>query len=333
MPRLRRVSPDEPGYARRRRGRGWSYLDVDGTPLREPEELARCRRLVVPPAWRDVWICRYPDGHLQAFGLDDAGRGQYLYHPAWTERRARRKHDHVLAVARRLPAARRVVTRDLRLPGMPRERVLALAFRLLDLAYFRSGSELYARQRGSYGLATIRKEHVRVSRDGTVRFVYPAKSGQVRDVSVDDPEVAAAVSTLRRRRDGEGDELLAWREEPSRAGEHAVWHDVTSADVQRYVRERLGEDATPKDFRTWHATVLAARALADAGPPPGSRRARAAVVAATVREVADELGNTPAVARSSYIDPRLVDLWERGTTIGPTRTSAAAERAVLELLA
>ncbi|BDZ40750.1 DNA topoisomerase [Paraoerskovia sediminicola] len=304
-------------------------------PLSDPAERERCELLAVPPAWTDVWICPHPTGHLQAFGHDADGRGQYIYHAQWTARRARRKHDHVLDVARRLPSARRQVSLDLARDGMPRERALALAFRLLDLAYFRSGSELYSRQRASYGLATLRKEHATIRADGTVRFRYPAKSGQLRDVVVDDPDVVAPLTTLRRRRGGT--ELLAWRpdersDERSDARGATTWHDVTSSDVQGYVRERLGEDATPKDFRTWHATVLAARALAAAGPPPNSAARRRSVVAQVVRDVAEELGNTPAVARASYIDPRLVDLWERGTTIGPTRTPRSAESAVLELL-
>lgn len=317
-----------PGYGRRRAGRGWVFLDTDRSPLSDDEEIARCRRLAVPPAWRDVWICRYPDGHIQAFGYDDAGRGQYIYHEVWTERQRRRKHDHVLDVGRRLPAARRRVTRDLGLPGMPREKVLALAFRLLDLAYFRAGGEIYAKQNRSYGLATIRKEHVRVRRDGSVHFRYPAKSGQVRDVLVDDAAVAELVTMLKRRRDGT--ELLAWRE---RGSDGLVrWRDVTSADVQQYIKEQLGEDASPKDFRTWHACVLAARALADVGAAPSSSSARRRMITGIVRDVADEIGNTPAVARSSYIDPRLFDLWERGETIGATRSQTRAERELLDLL-
>ncbi|MGO2741907.1 MAG: DNA topoisomerase IB, partial [Cellulosimicrobium funkei] len=177
--RLRRVTVTSPGYTRRPKGDAWVFLDVEGLPLADEEEVARCERLAVPPAWSDVWICRYPNGHIQAFGRDLAGRGQYLYHEQWQVRRARRKHDHVLDVGRRLPAARRRVARELELPGMPRDKVLALAFRLLDLAYFRAGGEIYAKQNNSYGLATIRKEHARVRRDGSVHFHYPAKSGQV----------------------------------------------------------------------------------------------------------------------------------------------------------
>lgn len=324
--RLRRVSISSPGYSRRAKGDGWVFLDVDAAPLADEDEILRCTRLAVPPAWTDVWICRYPNGHLQAFGRDDAGRGQYLYHEQWSARQARRKHDHVLEVGRRLPGARRTVTRDLALPDLPRPKALALAFRLLDEAYFRAGGEVYARRHRSYGLATIRKEHATVRRDGSVRFRYPAKSGQVRDTLVEDPVVAEVVTTLKRRRGGE--ELLAWREATPTG---VVWRDVTSADVQEDVKARLGDDATPKDFRTWHATVMTARALADV-ELPGSDRARRRVVSAIVRDVAEELGNTPAVARGSYIDPRLFDLWEHGRTIGPTSSRSAAERAVLELL-
>lgn len=320
--RLRRVNPGTPGWTRRRAGRGFVLLDETGARIADPEARERVRALAIPPAWRDVWICPWPHGHLQATGLDDAGRRQYLYHPAWSERRARRKHEHVLGVARRLPAVRRRVTRDLALPGMPRDRALALAFRLLDVAYFRVGGEAYARGNGSYGLATVRREHVSVRGD-RVTFVYAAKSGQVREVEVIDDAVARAVRSLLRREDDHPD-LLAYRD-----GER--WRDVTSADIAAYLKDRLGPDATPKDFRTWHGTVLAATALARVAPPP-SPRARAAAVTAVIREVAEQLGNTPAVCRASYVDPRVVDLWERGALGEPGRTRAAAERAVLAAL-
>ena len=295
MARLRRVRTDDPGWTRRRYGSGWAYLDEDGRRIDDPEQVARCRDLVIPPAWRDVWICRDEHGHIQATGTDDAGRRQYLYHPQWRARRDRAKHDDVLA----------------------------LAFRLLDDAYFRAGGEAYARENGSYGLATVLREHVTVHRDG-VSFCYPAKSGQLRETRVEDPAVRSAVRALRDR-DDDRPELLAWRD-------GGAWHDVAARDIQAYLKELVGPGARPKDFRTWHATVLAAAALADADPPPRAERARRRVIAQVVAEVAEELGNTPAVCRASYVDPRLVDLWERGETIGRRRTRAAAERAVLELL-
>ncbi len=331
MVRLRRVRLDAPGWTRRRVGRSFVYLDAEQARILEEEHLERITSLAIPPAWRDVWISPWPNGHIQAAGLDDADRRQYLYHQQWTARRSRLKHDHVLDVARRLPAARRHVRADLALPGMPRAKALALAFRLLDLAYLRVGGEGYALQHGSYGLATLLRSHVRVlapehdGDPGRVHLHFPAKSGQVRDTLVEDDDVATLVRTLTRRRD-ENPELLAWRDDDG------AWHDVTSADVGAYVKERLGQDATPKDFRTWHATVLAARGLAAAGPPPASERARRRVLTQVVRDVAEELGNTPAVCRSSYIDPRVIDLWERGSTIKVTRSQAVAERETLALL-
>lgn len=335
MVRLRRVRIDAPGWTRRRAGSGFVYLDVDRVRIADEVHLERIVGLAIPPAWEDVWISPWPNGHIQAAGVDAAQRRQYLYHLQWRARRDKLKHDRVLQVARALPAARRRVRRDLALDGMPRERALAVAFRLLDEAYLRVGGEGYAVKHGSYGLATLLRSHVRVlapqspGDEGRVHLNFPAKSGQVRDTVVEDDDVARAVRLLVRRRDegAHGDELLAWRDD---AG---AWHDVTSADVGAYVKDMLGTDATPKDFRTWHATVLAARALADAGPPPASERARRRVVAQAVKDVSAELGNTPAVCRASYIDPRVIDLWEHGATIRPTRSHAVAERRTLELLA
>lgn len=353
MVRLRRSDPGGPGWSRRRAGRGFTYLDEDGVRITDDDALERVRDLAIPPAWRDVWICPVPNGHIQALGTDEAGRRQYLYHPQWRERRDRRKHDHVLEVARRLPRARKRVRADLQLPGLPRERVLALAFALLDVAYLRIGNESYARDNGSYGLSTLRRKHARVvdvvgspeesgapvAGTGTsdeeavrqaVELRFPAKSGKRAEITIDDPDLVAALLELLGR-PGRGGRLLVWDESGS-AGEKPAWHDVTSADVAGYVREVVGQDATPKDFRTWHATTLAARGLAAAGPPPRSKAGRRHVVAAVVRDVAEELGNTPAVCRASYIDPRVIDLWERGETIGRPRTSEGAERALLRLL-
>lgn len=324
MPRLRRVRSTDPGWTRRGQGRGFVYLDETGARITDPLLVARCKDLVIPPAWREVWICPQENGHIQAMGTDDAGRRQYLYHPQWRARRDRLKHDHVVRLARRLPRARRRVEADLAAPGFGREKVLALAFRLLDEAYFRAGGEAYAKENGSFGLATLRREHVRVDADG-VWFGYPAKSGQWRESQVRDPVVARAVRGLLAR-DDDGPDLLAWRNGDD------TWHDVTSADIQECVKAHLGPEARPKDFRTWHATLLAAAGLAE-HEVPRAERARRRVVAQVVREVAEELGNTPAVCRASYIDPRVVDLWERGQTIGRRRTRAAAERALVALLA
>jgi len=332
MPRLRRVSAESPGWTRRRNGRGFVYFDEHGGRL-GPDDVARCRALVIPPAWKDVWICPYPTGHLQAVGTDEAGRRQYLYHPAWREQRDTAKHARVLDVATRLPVARRKVTQHLALPGMPRERALALAFRLLDLGFFRIGGEGYAEEYGSYGLATIEKQHVKVKGD-EVLFEYVAKSGQERQVVVRDDAVRGAVGTLKRRRGG-GAGLLAYRD-------GRQWRDVTSDDVNAYVKEVVGGDVSAKDFRTWHGTVLAAVALAGKLEDRASPTKRKRAVATAMKEVAESLGNTPAVARSSYVDPKVVHQYEAGETIEealedtrPGRSESTrrkVEAAVLDLL-
>ncbi|CAA9357277.1 MAG: DNA topoisomerase IB (poxvirus type) [uncultured Nocardioidaceae bacterium] len=308
MPRLRTVSPNDVGWTRQRAGRGFAYLDIDGRRL-DGEHRERCKQLVIPPAWRDVWICPHPTGHIQAVGTDDAGRRQYLYHPLWRRLRDQAKHDRVLEVADELPSARKVVAEHIVLPGMPRERVLATAFRLLDLGFFRVGGESYTEQNGSFGLATLRKEHVRISR-GVVVFEFTAKSSKEQHVEITDPDVRSVLTTLRRRRDG-GEELLAYR-----AGR--TWVDVSSDDVNGYVKTLIGCDVSAKDFRTWHGTVMAAIALAERSDSADNKTARKRAVAAAMREVADGLGNTPTVARASYVDPRVIDLFEDGVTIEPT---------------
>ncbi|MDN5764051.1 MAG: DNA topoisomerase IB, partial [Microlunatus sp.] len=219
--RLRTVSPKDPGWSRRRAGKGFVYLDQQGSRLAE-EDAERCRMLVIPPAWEQVWICPRANGHLQAVGTDDAGRRQYLYHPEWRRKRDESKHDRVLEVASRLPRARRRVALHLQLEGMPYERALATAFRLLDLGFFRIGGEAYAEANQSYGLATILKEHVSLER-GSVVFDFVAKSGQERYVALADELVRTSVRDLLRRRTG-GPELLAYRD-------GGTWKDVTSADI------------------------------------------------------------------------------------------------------
>jgi DNA topoisomerase I len=335
--RLRRVSCDRPGFTRRRRGKGFSYLDEKSRVIEDPEVLQRVKVLAIPPAWTNVWICPDPRGHLQAVGTDTAGRRQYLYHPMWREHRDREKHIRVLAVARRLHAARELVARDLEEPGLSRRRVLACAFRLLDLGFFRIGGEDYAQENGTFGLATLRREHVTVHRDGSLTFDYVAKSGSQRQVRLTDPQAYAVVSALVRR-ERPGQELLAYQ------GDDGVWRDVTTSDVNEYVKELLG-DASAKDFRTWHATVLAAVALAVSTPTLTSATARKRAVARAMKEVSTYLGNTPAVAKASYVDPRVVDLFHDGCTIEPALqqigegapdeapgTQGALEDAVLELL-
>jgi DNA topoisomerase IB len=306
MVRIRRVDCSGPGILRSRRGRGFAYVGMDGQPVRDPEALARIRALVIPPAWRDVWICPLPTGHLQAVGTDAAGRRQYLYHEAWRTRRDQEKFDHMLEFARALPGLREQAAAHLAEEGMTRERVLACATRLLDRGFFRIGSEGYAEQNQTYGLATIQKRHVRL--DGAlITFDYATKGGQRRLQSVLDPEAREVVAALKRRRGG-GPELLAYRR-------GRAWVDVRSEDINAYIKEQTGGDFSAKDYRTWSATVLAAVALASSFSVARSRTARVRAVSRAVKEVAHYLGNTPAVCRASYIDPRVFDRYRSGLTV------------------
>jgi len=333
VPRLRKVSPRDPGWTRRRAGKGFVYLDELGNRL-AAEDIQRCKLLVIPPAWEHVWICPAPNGHLQAVGIDDAGRRQYLYHEQWRLQRDRLKYDTVLQIAARLPSARRDVAKDLQLEGMPYERALGTAFRLLDLGFFRIGGEAYAESNNSYGLATIKKEHVSID-NGSVIFNYVAKSGQERYIALADDLVLQAVRELLARRGG-GPELLAYKD-------RRQWHDVNSADINNYIKTHVGEEMSSKDFRTWHGTVIAAVVLAEANESAKTITARKRAVSSAMKEVAGYLGNTPAVARTSYVDPRVIDLFNDGVTISPSlaatdddlsdgTTHGKIERAVLNLL-
>lgn len=331
MARLRTVSPNSAGWTRRRAGRGFVHLDAEGRRLPE-EEVDRIRALAIPPAWEDVWICPHANGHIQAVGVDAAGRRQYLYHPDWRTKRDRMKFDRVAEVARRLPAARASVLEHIALDGMPVERAGATAVRLLDLGYFRIGSDAYADSNGSFGLTTLEKRHVRRRRDRLL-FRFTGKSGIEHEIEIDDPLAVDAVETMRRRRGG-GDRLLAYKET-------RLWTPMDATRVNEYLREAVGADITAKDFRTWHATVLAAAALAATDEPGDTKASRRRAVAGAMREVASYLGNTPAIARSSYVDPRVIDLYEDGVTIeaavrrsyrSPDAKQQAIEKAVCRLL-
>ena len=337
MARLRRVDCSGPGIARRRRGRGFEFVDPDGNRVTDPEDIRRIAELAIPPAWKEVWICPSPNGHLQATGVDARGRKQYLYHRKWRERRDQQKFDSMVDFARALPRMRRRVAKDLADPGLTRRRVLACSVRMLDRGFFRVGGEDYAVENETYGLATMRKSHVRLA-DGTLTFDYPAKSGQRRIQSIVDPFVYDIVGQLKRRRGG-SPELLAYKDERGR------WRDIKSADVNAYVKEVTRGDFSAKDFRTWNATVLAAVALAVSGPAAtGSKTARNRAKVRAVKEVSRYLGNTPAVCRASYIDPRVFDRFDDGLTIGGALSEVAEtsdmdslhgpiEDAVLELIA
>ena len=331
MPRLRRSSQSDPGWARRRAGKGFVYLDERGERL-SAEDAQRCKDLVIPPAWRDVWICPHPRGHLQAVGTDEAGRRQYLYHPAWRQARDAEKFVRVLDFGKALSKARERVSADLGTEGMSRERGCAVAVRLLDLGYFRIGNDVYAEENSSFGLTTLERRHAR--REGALLvFRFQGKSGVEHRIAIDDDATIEALDVMRKRR-GSSRRLLAYKD-------GSGWHDIDSALVNDYIRSTTGLDATAKDFRTWHATVLAAAALAASDEPGATTASRKRAVAAAMKEVSEYLGNTPALARSSYVDPRVIDAYEEGRTIaraarrsygGADERQAALERAVLKLL-
>jgi DNA topoisomerase-1 len=276
---------------------------------------------VIPPAWTDVWITAYPNGHIQATGLDAAGRRQYLYHPLWRERKDRAKFTRALALAETLPVARRGVTTDLRRRGTPRVRVLAAGFRMLDSGSLRVGSERYADANGSVGLTTLLCSHVTVS--GTrILLRFPGKSRQAWESEIDDADLATVLRILGRR--GPGARLLSYKS-------RSDWHPISAAELNEYVRERTGGTFTAKDFRTLRGTIVAAQSLARQGPKRTGRERRSAVVQA-MRDVSAELGNTPAVARRSYVDPRVLKAYAAGRTIDPQRP-ASAESELRALLA
>ena len=332
--RLRRTDCAGPGLQRRRHGRGFVYLDADGRRIEDDEVLRRIDELVIPPAWREVWICPYPGGHIQATGVDDKGRKQYLYHPRWRARRDQQKFDDMVVFARALPDLREHVEREIGLADLSREHVLACAVRLLDRGFFRVGGEDYAVTNKSYGLATMLKRHVSL-RDDVLLFDYPAKSGKRRVQAVVDPLVTDVIARLKARRGG-GPELLAYKE-------GRRWVDVRSEDINDYLKAATDEDISAKDFRTWGATVLAAVALAVSGEAAATKTGRKRAISRAVKEVAHYLGNTPAVARASYIDPRVFDRYRDGETIGGALSLVAengdapaiqgpVEEAVLDLI-
>ena len=333
VPGLRYVSDAAPGYRRRRRGRGFSYEDTDGQTIRDPDVVARIKALAIPPAWTDVWICPSPDGHLQATGRDARGRKQYRYHRRWRTRRDAAKFDRLIAFGRALPRIRARCERDLARRGLPREKVLAAVVVLLGSTLIRVGNDDYARLNRSFGLTTLKDRHAAVT--GTrIRFRFRGKRGRLHDVGLSDRRLARLV---RRCQELPGQELFQYLDREGAA------HDVGSQDVNDYLRAISGGDFTAKDFRTWAGTVLAFRALrtteAD-DDTPGPR-----TVTAAMRETADELGNTPAVARGSYVHPAILDAFADGS-LGETvaeaapasadpshhRPDRAEERAVLALL-
>ncbi|MBW3614122.1 MAG: DNA topoisomerase IB [Actinobacteria bacterium] len=333
---MKRVDCSGPGIRRRRAGKGFTYYGPDGARVTDPETLARIRSLAIPPAWTDVWISPHPMGHIQAIGVDAKGRKQYRYHDQWRLRRDMEKFDHMLEFARALPKIRHFTKEHLAQDGLTRQRVLACAVRLLDLGFFRVGTEDYAEENQTYGLATMRKKHVRIHGE-TVIFDYVAKSGKRRIQSVVDADVLAVVRELKARRAG-GPELLAW-------WDGKRWVDVKSGDINTYIKELTGGEFSAKDFRTWNATVLAGVALAVSSTMARSATGRKRAIARAMSEVANYLGNTPAVCRSSYVDPRIIDRYTAGSTVlealasldedsglSGLHTHGSIEEAVLDLL-
>jgi len=310
VPRLRRSRTTAPGIRRLRRGRGFAYLDATGATLRDPDELERIRGLVIPPAWTEVWIDPHPHGHIQATGVDAAGRRQYLYHPRWRARMDELKFERMLELVAALPAARRSATRELRTEGFGRQRLLAGAFRLLDGGALRIGAERYADGNGSFGLTTLLGAHATVHGGDTVRLRFPGKSGQAWESELRDAELAELVAGLKRR--GGRARLLAWRDDDG------AWHPLRPEEINDDIRRRTGGDFTAKDLRTLHGSAAAALSLARSGPA-ATESARRRAIAAAMRDAAAVLGNTPAIARSSYVDPRIVDRYERGETVDPSR--------------
>ncbi|MGW6277029.1 DNA topoisomerase IB [Kribbella sp. NPDC055071] len=303
--RLKRSDPDGPGLGRRGHGKGFSYLDADGNVITDAATLDRIRALVIPPAWKDVWISPQANGHIQAVGTDEAGRRQYLYHVEWRSTKDADKHDRVKRLANRLPAFRTAVERDLCTKGLTRERVLATALRMLDHGVFRVGNDRYAAESGSRGAATLLRTDV-VVRKGLLVFDYVAKGGTRRTFELDDDKLVVAVSALKRSRH-DNPRLLVYRDKDG-------WHELNAGLINERFQEIVGDQYTVKDLRTWTATVHAAADLAEADPPDTKKAAKKAVKE-MLTEVSDHLGNTPVVARSSYVDPRVISQYEEGRTI------------------
>ncbi|MGA7435546.1 MAG: DNA topoisomerase IB [Solirubrobacterales bacterium] len=281
------------------------FIDRDGDRVTDKDLLSRIEQLAIPPAWTDVWICPFDNGHIQATGVDDAGRTQYIYHEHWSKTRSARKFDEMLDFSRALPRLRKAVDADLNPDDLGLESVSACAVRLMDLGFFRIGSEQYAQENGTYGVATILKSHVSLIDDG-VRFEYSAKGSQDRIQDVRDEQVRQLSQVLLRRRTGPDDFLVY------KAGRD--WCDVASAQINSYIQEHTSGRFSAKDFRTWNGTVLAAVELG-VGALPDSKRGRERRIREAVQTVADHLGNTPAVSRNSYIDPRVLDRFRNGHRI------------------
>ncbi|HEL5028209.1 TPA: DNA topoisomerase IB [Stenotrophomonas maltophilia] len=323
---LRYVDDTQPGISRRRAGKGFSYRDADGHAIRDATTLQRIRALAIPPAYTAVWICAHANGHLQATGRDARGRKQYRYHADWARERDAGKFDRIIAFGEALPTLRRRLSRDLKRPGFPQEKVLAMVVALLADTLVRVGNETYAQQNRSFGLTTLRNRHLELLRGGRVRMRFRGKSGQLQEVTVGDRRLGLLVRRLQQL---PGQALFQYRDDDG------ALQPVESGAVNDYLREVMGEDFTAKDFRTWGGTVAAVQAFAATElPEPASQRALAQAQRAVVCEVASLLGNTPAVCRKAYIDPCVFAGWERGelATLAGLRGPRQWEQATLRVL-
>ena len=330
---LRYVTDSMPGIRRKRMGRGFTYVGVDGQRIRDREEIKRIKALVIPPGWTDVWICRSPNGHMQATARDGKTRKQYLYHPRYREIRDETKFGQMLAFSEILPLIRKHVERDLSLPGLRREKVLATVVRLLEKTLIRVGNDESARDGSSFGLTTLRSRHVQIA-GSNLRFEFRGKSGVMHSVAISDRRVARIVQRCQTL---PGEELFKYLDE------EGCRHTVDSGDINAYLRKITGKEITAKDFRTWAGTMLAATALRDLGPSKSKREAKSNIVR-TIDQVAKRLGNTRAVCRKYYVHPAVIDAYMKGIVMpgAPTspqrrrkRASAALrreEKAVLEFL-
>ena len=311
---LRYVSDDRPGYTRKAKGEDFAWLDTDGKLIRDEQRLLRIKRLAIPPAWTDVWICPASNGHIQATGRDARGRKQYLYHERWREVRDENKYDRIISFGKALPKIRRRIARDLKPPGLPRDKVLATVVQLLERTFIRIGNEEYARENKSFGLTTMKDRHVEV-KGAKLRFRFRGKSGREHEVDVTDRHIAKIISKLQ---DLPGQDLFQYVDDDGKVG------DITSQDVNEYLREITGEDFSAKDFRTWAGTVLTAIAL-NAQEKFENQKQGEANIKTAISAVAKILGNTPAICRKCYVHPAVLDTYlEQKTIDGLKRTTEEA---------
>jgi len=293
---LRYVSDDRPGYTRKSKGDDFEWLDMEGKVIRDEQRLLRLKRLAIPPAWTDVWICPAPNGHIQATGRDARGRKQYLYHERWREVRDENKYDRIISFGKALPKIRRRIARDSKLPGLPRNKVLATVVQLLERTFIRIGNEEYARENKSFGLTTMKDRHVEV-KGAKLRFRFRGKSGREHEVDVTDRHIATIVSKLQ---DLPGQDLFQYVDDDGEI------RDITSQDVNEYLREITGEDFSAKDFRTWAGTVLTAIGLNTQEKFETQKQAKSNINTA-IKAVAKILGNTPAICRKCYVHPAVLE--------------------------